>query len=83
MKNIAKLMDCVECEKCKVFGKMQVYGIGTVLKLVFTNDIIKTLERLKRNEIIVLINAFIKCASSLEVVDKMFERRFQDRLRIG
>lgn len=31
-------MDCVECEKCKVFGKMQVYGIGVALKILFSDD---------------------------------------------
>jgi len=29
-------MDCVECEKCKTYGKMQVYGIGTALKIILS-----------------------------------------------
>ena len=24
------IMDCVECEKCKVYGKMQTYGLGFI-----------------------------------------------------
>lgn len=30
--NISQLMNCVECEKCKTYGKMQVQGLGTALK---------------------------------------------------
>jgi len=32
--NISRLMNCVECEKCRLFGKMQTYGIGTALKIL-------------------------------------------------
>jgi ERO1-like protein alpha len=28
-------MDCVECEKCRLFGKMQTYGLGTAMKVIF------------------------------------------------
>jgi len=26
--NISRIMDCVECETCKVYGKLQTMGIG-------------------------------------------------------
>lgn len=32
--NISRIMNCVDCEKCKIFGKMQTYGIGTALKIL-------------------------------------------------
>ncbi|EAS05801.2 endoplasmic reticulum oxidoreductin 1 (macronuclear) [Tetrahymena thermophila SB210] len=81
--NITKIMDCVECEKCKVFGKMQVYGIGVALKILFSDDSSTQIQKLQRNELITLINAFVKCASSLDVVDKMFYRRFKSYFNIG
>ncbi len=28
--NISRIMDCVGCEKCKLWGKLEVLGIGTV-----------------------------------------------------
>jgi len=49
-------MDCVECEKCKVFGKMQVYGIGVALKILFSDDSSENIQRLQRNELIVKTN---------------------------
>lgn len=32
-------MDCVGCEKCRLWGKLQVLGMGTALKILFSvND---------------------------------------------
>ena len=33
-RNMAKLMDCVSCESCRLWGKVQIYGIGTALKIL-------------------------------------------------
>lgn len=47
-------MDCVECEKCKVYGKLQTYGIGTALKILFSDKLEgKESISLQRNELIV------------------------------
>lgn len=32
------LMDCVGCEKCRLWGKLQVLGLGTALKILFSAD---------------------------------------------
>lgn len=32
------IMDCVGCEKCRLWGKLQVLGLGTALKILFTVD---------------------------------------------
>ncbi|KAL4280074.1 hypothetical protein GQ457_03G035140 [Hibiscus cannabinus] len=34
--NISALMDCVGCEKCRLWGKLQVLGLGTALKILFS-----------------------------------------------
>lgn len=31
-------MDCVGCEKCRLWGKLQVLGLGTALKILFSGD---------------------------------------------
>jgi ERO1-like protein alpha len=31
-------MDCVGCEKCRLWGKLQVLGLGTALKILFSDD---------------------------------------------
>eukprot|EP00631_Chrysoreinhardia_giraudii_P000384 CAMPEP_0197420232 /NCGR_PEP_ID=MMETSP1170-20131217/5710_1 /TAXON_ID=54406 /ORGANISM="Sarcinochrysis sp, Strain CCMP770" /LENGTH=67 /DNA_ID=CAMNT_0042947383 /DNA_START=1 /DNA_END=201 /DNA_ORIENTATION=+ len=32
--NISRIMDCVTCERCKVWGKLQILGLGTALKIL-------------------------------------------------
>lgn len=31
-------MDCVGCEKCRLWGKLQILGLGTALKILFSVD---------------------------------------------
>ena len=37
-RNISSVMDCVGCDKCKLWGKLQVTGLGTALKILFWAD---------------------------------------------
>ena len=61
-------MDCVECETCKVYGKLQTYGIGRIsaplclmllaaaLKILFAEKFTGEKDiTLKRNELIVIL----------------------------
>ena len=31
-------MDCVGCDKCRLWGKLQTSGVGTALKILFELD---------------------------------------------
>lgn len=35
-RNISKIMDCVGCEKCRLWGKIQITGMGTALKILYS-----------------------------------------------
>jgi len=35
-RNISRIMDCVGCEKCRLWGKLQITGIATALKIIFS-----------------------------------------------
>jgi hypothetical protein len=35
-RNVSKIMDCVGCEKCRLWGKLQTVGLGTALKVLFS-----------------------------------------------
>ncbi|XP_044741610.1 ero1-like protein isoform X2 [Chrysoperla carnea] len=76
--NISKIMDCVGCDKCKLWGKLQVQGLGTALKILFSGkfdnvdpngeDISKLPKRkfqLERSEIVALLNAFGRLSTSI------------------
>jgi ERO1-like protein alpha len=34
-RNISEVLDCVTCEKCRLWGKLQINGLGTALKILF------------------------------------------------
>lgn len=37
-RNVSKIMDCVGCEKCRLWGKLQTVGLGTALKVLFSYE---------------------------------------------
>lgn len=49
-RNISEIIDCVGCQKCKLHGKLQIYGLATMLKILYNEN--KPLK-IKRNEMIV------------------------------
>lgn len=67
-RNISRIMDCVGCDKCKLWGKLQTHGLGTALKILFSGkfdkweSMLNNFDRkkffLERSEIVALINAF-------------------------
>lgn len=71
--NITKIMDCIDCEKCKTYGKMQIKGLGTALKIIFDENY-KLEIKLNRNEIIALVNTLAKWSTSIRLIPVMFDR---------
>lgn len=73
-RNISSLMDCVGCEKCRLWGKLQVLGLGTALKILFSvngqEHSGQTLQ-LQRNEVIALINLLHRLSESIKFVHDM------------
>ncbi|KAG4195919.1 hypothetical protein ERO13_A06G139100v2 [Gossypium hirsutum] len=73
-KNISAVMDCVGCEKCRLWGKLQVSGLGTALKILFSvNDeenLVQILQ-LQRNEVIALMNLLNRLSESVKFVHEM------------
>ncbi|CAB3408469.1 unnamed protein product [Caenorhabditis bovis] len=69
--NISRIMDCVECDKCRLWGKVQVHGMGTALKILFSDlphshykhDLSKF--QLTRNEVVALLQSFGRYSSSI------------------
>eukprot|EP01018_Ginkgo_biloba_P021464 Gb_24195 [translate_table: standard] len=70
-RNISALMDCVGCEKCRLWGKLQILGLGTALKILFSmdsNDSLNQSVQLQRNEVIALINLLNRLSESVQTV---------------
>ncbi|KAI0473754.1 endoplasmic oxidoreductin [Xylariaceae sp. FL0804] len=68
-RNVSRIMDCVGCDKCRLWGKVQVNGYGTALKVLFEfdNDSGEVPE-LKRTELVALFNTYARLSSSMEAL---------------
>ncbi|GAA6009466.1 hypothetical protein JCM11491_003568 [Sporobolomyces phaffii] len=67
-RNVSRIMDCVGCDKCRLWGKMQVTGLGTALKLLFSDSDEQVV--LSRSEAVAFINTLHRLGESLAAVDK-------------
>ncbi|CAD7083353.1 unnamed protein product [Hermetia illucens] len=89
-RNISRIMDCVGCDKCRLWGKLQTQGLGTALKILFSEKLnyvtetnswnrhteLGSLFRLSRTEIVALFNAFGRLSNSIYALED-----FRKRLR--
>ncbi|BGP41074.1 endoplasmic oxidoreductin-1 [Rhodotorula kratochvilovae] len=79
-RNVSRIMDCVGCDKCRLWGKMQVTGLGTALKLLFSYDSSAPIAAaaegegegvtLSRSELVAFINTLHRLSESLAAVDR-------------
>jgi flavocytochrome c len=60
--NVSSILDCVQCQQCKLHGKMAMMGYGAALKILFVPPELLTLER---NEVVALINTAARLSESL------------------
>ena len=63
-RNVSRLMDCVGCDKCRLWGKLQTAGYGTALKILFEFDDGEDFS-LKRTELVALVNTFARISHSI------------------
>jgi len=70
-RNVSRIMDCVGCDKCRLWGKVQTQGYGTALKVLFEFDETKEFNEnppLRRTELVALINTLDRVSHSLGVI---------------
>jgi len=73
-RNVTRIMDCVGCDKCRLWGKIQTTGLGTAMKVLFELDE-KNLDPrlnanlLQRSEVVALINTLHRFSESLHAVE--------------
>jgi len=74
-RNVSRIMDCVGCDKCRLWGKVQVTGVATAMKILFEMDE-KALDPqsnanlLQRSEVVALMNTLHRFSESLQSVNK-------------
>ncbi|GAA5948755.1 hypothetical protein JCM3765_004996 [Sporobolomyces pararoseus] len=72
-RNVSLIMDCVGCDKCRLWGKIQITGLGTALKLLFSSEDENELVILSRSEAVAFVNTLHRLSESLKAVDKFRE----------
>ncbi|KAL7268350.1 endoplasmic oxidoreductin-1 [Rhizina undulata] len=75
-RNVSRLMDCVGCDKCRLWGKVQTQGYGTALKVLFEFDENAGEGKnptLRRTELVALINTLDRVSHSLIALEKFQE----------
>ena len=76
-KNItSNIMDCVACEKCRLWGKIQIHGVGTAFKILTHEERLPI--HLTRHEITSLVNAITKHSRSILFLEE-FDRLIQSQ----
>ncbi|KAG2078917.1 endoplasmic oxidoreductin [Suillus decipiens] len=73
-RNVSRIMDCVGCDKCRLWGKVQTTGLATALKILFEMDEAaldphKNHNLLQRSEVVALINTLHRFSESLQAVE--------------
>jgi ERO1-like protein beta len=71
-RNVSRLMDCVGCDKCRLWGKVQTAGYGAALKVLFEFDETKNGENphLRRTELVALVNTLGRISHSLQAIEE-------------
>jgi len=71
-RNVSRLMDCVGCDKCRLWGKLQTAGYGAALKILFEfdNNNKPVAPLLKRTELVALFNTYARLSSSMNAVQQ-------------
>lgn len=71
-RNVSRIMDCVGCDKCRLWGKVQTAGFGTALKVLFefgNDENGQEKPLLRRTELVALINTLDKISSAMKALE--------------
>ncbi|KFY26713.1 hypothetical protein V493_03914 [Pseudogymnoascus sp. VKM F-4281 (FW-2241)] len=67
--SLIHILDCVGCDKCRLWGKLQTAGYGASLKVLFEFDNHATdAPVLKRTELVTLFNTLSRISNSLSAI---------------
>jgi len=82
-RNVSRIMDCVGCDKCRLWGKVQVTGLATAMKILFEMDEKALDPQLNQNllsrwEVVALLNVLHRFSESLRATED-FRRMWNER----
>ncbi|KPA78073.1 putative endoplasmic reticulum oxidoreductin [Leptomonas pyrrhocoris] len=69
MLNVTHLMDCVTCEKCRIWGKLETKGIAVAMKIIMSRE--DEPITLDRSEMVTLVNLARQLAFSVRNAQRL------------
>ena len=80
-RNVSDIMDCVGCDRCRMWGKLQTIGYGTALKILFELEDPETQHLLKfrKIELVALFNTFDRLSKSVASINN-FKNMYLEHL---
>lgn len=82
--NISRILDCVGCEKCRLWGKVQVTGLATALKVLLVEGgpaaVREVAMGLSRAELVAFVNFVGRVSSSVAIFDDYTKRSLDGSL---
>lgn len=69
MLNVTHLMDCVTCEKCRIWGKLETKGIAVAMKVIMNRE--DEVITLNRAEMVTLVNLARQLAFSVRNAQRL------------
>lgn len=80
--NITRIMDCVTCDRCRVWGKLQILGLGTAIRILLSSDEVLSGPGgvLSRQEVIALINVLHQLSTSVAFASRAAELELEHKL---
>lgn len=81
-RNVSRIMDCVGCDKCRLWGKLQTAGYGTALKILFEFNNDQPAPALKRIELVAFFNTLDKVSNAIKALGN-FQRMLAEEKGIS
>ena len=94
MLNIQSIVDCADCEKCRLWGKLQTHALATAVRIILTpvecidvmnfdrdEHITEPCEQfsLSRREIVALYNGFSRLTASIHYLEEFKEKLLKSK----
>eukprot|EP00956_Cyclotella_meneghiniana_P000866 scaffold1005_cov70-Cyclotella_meneghiniana.AAC.1 len=79
--NVSSILDCVQCQQCKLHGKMAMLGYGAALKVLFLPEELIG-DSLSRNEIVAFLNTIAKMSESIREVRELTQMYWATHTRL-
>ena len=85
-RNITRILDCVTCEKCRVWGKMYFLGMGTSIKLLLlpqsmlSDPSINPDSLISRQELVALFNLLNQLAKSVQFASRAIDKELNYKI---